>query len=306
MSDLSNSVDSAFIRATALFSPTPHKIQVMFYVEGDDDIPFWSEALKPYQEKYNINVQTNQAVNNSNGGNGKAVLLAMSGLGENKKVAVDADYDLLIDNYSDYTDIVRENDYVVNTTWYSIENVLLQKTHCVQLLEEFSEQTSEFFACLMVRIMCGEIEAPTTFWGECLTECNIQKMASLSDFKGLRDILQERWKTEFEKHNEKIAQIKNNLHERGYSSRDMWKLMRGHNLWNMIVKPMEVKKLSDKISQCVKEAAKKGKPDKPAIMNSMGVYYPVKQHVERLFYRKDLSSVILPIETQSKLKMMFP
>ena len=45
---------------------------------------------------------------NPDEGNGKSKLLSMEGLCKEKVVAVDADFDLIIDNYSTYTDMVKE------------------------------------------------------------------------------------------------------------------------------------------------------------------------------------------------------
>lgn len=99
MSELSKNVTSKWIKATAVFGHTPSKIPVQMYVEGDDDVMFWKEAVKPYQTKYDIKVVTNKAVNPDEG-NGKSKLLSMEGLCKEKVVAVDADFDLIIDNYS--------------------------------------------------------------------------------------------------------------------------------------------------------------------------------------------------------------
>ena len=126
MSDLRNNVTSDWIRATGFFGHTPNRISVSLFVEGDDDVPLWREAIKPYQGKYDIRVTTNKMVNPDEG-NGKNMLLSMKGLGASKVVALDADYDLLIDNYSANTEMVRSGKYVVNTTWYSLENILMQK-----------------------------------------------------------------------------------------------------------------------------------------------------------------------------------
>ena len=125
MSELGKNVSGDWIRATAYFGHTPHLVPVLLFVEGDDDVPLWTEAVKPYRSKYDIRVVTNKAVNPTEE-NGKTKLLTMDGLCSNKLVAVDADYDLLVDNYSDYTNDVRTGQFVVNTTWYSVENILLQ------------------------------------------------------------------------------------------------------------------------------------------------------------------------------------
>ena len=174
MSDLRNNVTSDWIRATGFFGHTPNRISVSLFVEGDDDVPLWREAIKPYQGKYDIRVTTNKMVNPDDG-NGKNMLLSMKGLGASKVVAVDADYDLLIDNYSANTEMVRSGKYVVNTTWYSLENILMQKINNISILESFSELSVGWFLDYLQNVATGAYNSPARKFGEILADFNIQK-----------------------------------------------------------------------------------------------------------------------------------
>lgn len=151
MSELGQNFTSSWVRAAGRFGHTPEKPLVMFYVEGDEDVPFWKEIIKPYLAKYDIQVCTNKAVNPDEG-NGKTFLLKMSGLGTNKIVAVDADFDLLIDDYSEYTEMVRNHPYVINTTWYSLENILMQKVNSISSLENFSRVFKGYFVRYLIGV----------------------------------------------------------------------------------------------------------------------------------------------------------
>ena len=156
-------------------------IPVLLFVEGEDDVPMWTEAVKPYRSKYDIRVVTNKAVNPEEE-NGKTKLLTMHGLCCNKLVAVDADYDLLVDNYSNYTNDVRAGQFVVNTTWYSVENILFQKTDKIPLLESFSSAAYDMFIHHIAKIVNGTEKSPVKNFGKMLVQLNVQ-----NDFEQIID-----------------------------------------------------------------------------------------------------------------------
>lgn len=63
MSELGMNVSGDWIRATAYFSHTPQLIPILLFVEGDDDVPLWTEAVKPYMSKYDIKVVSKHPIN---------------------------------------------------------------------------------------------------------------------------------------------------------------------------------------------------------------------------------------------------
>lgn len=298
MSDLRNNVTSDWIRATGFFGHTPHRISVSLFVEGDDDIPLWAEAVKPYQDKYDIRVTTNKMVNPDEG-NGKDMLLSMRGLGPSKVVAVDADYDLLIDNYSANTETVRSGKYVVNTTWYSLENILIQRSHCISLLESFSESSMGWFMDYLQKVAEGIYKAPAREFGKILADLNIQKLTASEDFSTLRGV--------YSSEGSNIMKtIENRLSEMDCAGKNLWKVMRGHNLWNTIVKPEEERLINDRIKGITDQQVAEGNPfDRIAAMNQLGIYTSVKDFVEVEFYNKNLDGISIPVETRSKLDSLF-
>lgn len=185
MSELGKNVSGDWIRATAFFGHTPQLIPVLLFVEGDDDVPMWTEAVKPYRGKYDIRVVTNKAVNPAEE-NGKTKLLKMDGLCSNKLVAVDADYDLLVDDYSDYTNDVRTGQFVVNTTWYSVENILLQKTDKIPLLESFSSAAHDMFTHHIAMIVNGSEKNPIKNFGKMLNQLHVQRYAVMGEFNSIK------------------------------------------------------------------------------------------------------------------------
>ncbi|MCQ2315526.1 MAG: DUF4435 domain-containing protein [Bacteroidales bacterium] len=113
------------------------KAPLLVLVEDEDDIPFWKRMFNCVSGNYlEVGVfslkkasenalQQKDANGNSLVASGKDALMKVSGLGKFKVVAVDADYDLLVD-YHSYSDSIRNDKYVIHTEYYSIENHLLE------------------------------------------------------------------------------------------------------------------------------------------------------------------------------------
>lgn len=305
MSDLSKNVTSEWIKATAAFGHTPLRVPVQMYVEGDDDVMFWKEAVKPYQMKYDIKVVTNKAVNPDEG-NGKSMLLSMEGLCKEKVVAVDADFDLIVDKYSTYTDMVRNNPFVVNTTWHSVENILLQKTDYIPLVEQFSLASWDLYAYYLATVVAKEEPRPIKHYGEMISQFGVQKCANKKNYTEFETAYRAELNNAIESHKEASAQIKEKLALLGYDQYNIWKVTRGHYLWDMIVKPQIVEDIKNKINQGMQAQRKAGETvNRAQVMNDMGITKDVREHVDDKFYYGDVNNVTIPAETRSKLDSMF-
>ena len=126
---------SKYLEKSAYFR-TERKSKLLVLVEDQDDVPFWERMFKCVsQEYYQVCVSTLKSASafglaqlDAQGkplvATGKDALMKVQQLGKYKVVAVDADYDLLID-YHPYSDRVRTDTYVIHTEYYSIENHLL-------------------------------------------------------------------------------------------------------------------------------------------------------------------------------------
>ena len=300
MSELSKNVTSEWIKATAVFGHTPLRIPVQMYVEGDDDVMFWKEAVKPYQTKYDINVVTNRAVNPVQG-NGKSMVLSMEGLGKEKVVAVDADFDLIVDEYSTYTNMVRNSPFVVNTTWHSVENILLQKTDYISLVELFSMASWELYTYYLATVVAKEEPRPIKHYGEMLSQFGVQKCACQKNYTKFETAYKAELNNAIESHKEVSAQIKEKLVQLGYNETNIWKVTRGHYLWDMIVKPQFVAGVVNKINQGIQ-----GNPKSIGqVKNSMGITKDVRSYADEWFYNNDMNNINVPTETRAKLNSMF-
>lgn len=295
MSDLSENVTGDWINATAFFGRDPSRIRVQMYVEGDNDVMFWQEAVKPYQRKYDISVVTNKSVN-PNGGNGKDVLLSMKGLCRNKVIAVDADFDLILDISPNHKR-VRSDPFVVNTTWYSVENVLLQNMGCMSVLEGFSEATWDLFLyylCLMK--VKNEIVAKE--YRETLQKYNINKKVNsgiFDDFvKSYRKNRGLSQGIEIYKHNSAI--YKSVLKQLGCDKKNVWRLTNGHTLWNMVLRPFMIARIRRKKQRTILKCLKSGNLACKSQINN--------KQVDCLLY--NYSGITVPAATRFKLDTMFP
>ena len=305
MSELGKNVSGDWIKATAYFGHTPQLIPVLLFVEGDDDVPLWTEAVKPYISKYDIKVVTNKAVNPLEE-NGKTKLLTMHGLCSNKLVAVDADYDLLVDNYSNYTNDVRIGQYVLNTTWYSVENILLQKMNNIPLLESFSSATHDMFTHHIAMIVNGIEKDPIKNFGKTLNQLRVQHYAVLGDFSSIKSEYYVQHSGDMTLNKEIIDSVKSKLAGLGYTESNVWKLMRGHNLWDTIIKPVIVNKFNNEVKDRIKKQLEEGKSvNKTEAMNDLGIINSVREHVEHEFYYGDMSGIEMPKSTREKLDRLF-
>ncbi len=134
--DLGGALNSDAIRLTQYLREDA-KAPLLVYVEDPEDIPFWQLLFKHIEDRYSeINVTTlkERAISgepelDDEGhemvATGKDILMKVKGLGANKVIAIDRDYDGLIDNYHTYTNVLRTSPYVISTTYYSMENHII-------------------------------------------------------------------------------------------------------------------------------------------------------------------------------------
>lgn len=112
------SIKSSFIEASSAFTGSK-KIKV--YVEAYDDIAFWTKEFSKEFKIEEIDVCT---ISNIEGSSGKCEIIKFVKdktleLGKNLLVAVDSDYDYILDKETDF----YESDFVFQTYVYAIENI---------------------------------------------------------------------------------------------------------------------------------------------------------------------------------------
>jgi len=156
------------------------KPELLVLVEDEQDVPFWSKMFECVSDRYlRIHIhslQTAPIQSNKSGktliGTGKDNLMNVNAgtLGKSKMIAVDADYDLIIDDYHLYTKRLREGVFIVHTEYYAIENHLINK-NTLQTL------------CIWKRLGTDDVQRP---WEDILnsfreTVCHSVKLCVASD-----------------------------------------------------------------------------------------------------------------------------
>ena len=122
---LKHSLSSDYLEAARLLSPKKKRKRVVVYVESYDDIAFWRDILKDFEnDKRYFEVML--PANSRNLVHGKKSVLMQSlqseQLGENLIACVDSDYDFLLQGASESSKQVNSSPYVLQTYGYAIEN----------------------------------------------------------------------------------------------------------------------------------------------------------------------------------------
>lgn len=251
---LAEGASSDYIASLSYFRPAHALPQILVYVEDEQDIVFWEKVFSPYQGQYNIQIDILE--NNGAMLKGKHSLLStipLSSLGPHKWIAIDSDYDLIIDDYSIYTNSIRSNPYILNTCTYSIENL---KCHPDNLddfiikismtsrhmrgsskrrIENLFQLTSDLFLIHLASIQNKDSQYDMNGWYRDLDnirQCKIKDNAKaqqqieaslqrLNDYKNANQPL--------------ISEIEERLQALGFERKDYYLLMNGHHLVKIIV-----------------------------------------------------------------------
>lgn len=127
---LTNAANSEYVANLSHFRASGQLPEVIVYVENWIDVSFWNECFRSYSGNFKFTIQPYRLPDNKKAGCKKMLLDAFedSVLGQNLMLAVDADYDWIIDNYrpSPTTPSVSarilSNPYILHTYLYSVEN----------------------------------------------------------------------------------------------------------------------------------------------------------------------------------------
>lgn len=172
-------LDSRAIGLNRYFGDEGALPQLLVLVEDEEDKGFWQKVFSCVTHKYSsidiwpLSIAAENSQEQYDGaGNvltakGKDALMKVVGLGPNKMVAIDADYDLLVDELHNYTDRVRHDNYVQRTTYHSIENHLLDDPQFTSLpeMQAFCNAIEDYQYCIIGELMhhASEYESGRTY-----------------------------------------------------------------------------------------------------------------------------------------------
>lgn len=173
---LIDAANSEYVGLQNCLRSSAHLPEVIIYVEGWADVPFWTECVRPYMHKFRFSIEVFKHPDGTIV-DGKRHLMDNvpdSTLGPNLMLAVDADYDWIIDNYrpsatsSSLSRVICTNPYVLHTYLYSIENYkchaaclpgLISKAtavtptyECMAYMTEYSKAVAKLFLAHLVSV----------------------------------------------------------------------------------------------------------------------------------------------------------
>lgn len=124
--DIASGGTSNFLATKKYFraNHTTAKERVVVFVEDEIDSVFWRQFFDKYGTDKIYEIKVLRCPNNELCGKDALVkYIQLDTLGPNKLIAIDADYDYILDNYHPYTEELRNCKFVVHTyDTYAIEN----------------------------------------------------------------------------------------------------------------------------------------------------------------------------------------
>lgn len=319
--------DSSYISKIRFYTHTPAREIVYAYVEGDDDVNFWSYALNAFgnTDKFDFHVETNKKASEeskekTNKGNGKATLLTMTGLGKNKVVCVDADYDLLVKDYSEFTNEMRTCQFVINTTYYSVENVLSSPEFMKSLLSElgisscYKEYVSGLRTValslreLVTYVMCPKISKKIGVTHSVPSDMKSWKYGL--DPSVHQKAIEAEFKDGFVSQQSSMKENEDYLTKKGIKPEDTWQCVRGHYLYNCIIAPWIKKQKNDKINRQLSEYkrdhdSKDLEAYKKELYSKLGGFPTIQDAIKNMFYTNHPDLRWLPLPTAQRIKLLF-
>jgi hypothetical protein len=126
---ISFGITNDYVAASSAFTGLQ---EIIVYVEGYKDVPFWTEIFRSHSLKRTITVNE---ISKGQKGNGKGTIISLIRAGQLKLgtsliVAIDSDYDYFLDSNND----IYSQNFVFQTYCHSIENFYFDPTdsitHC--------------------------------------------------------------------------------------------------------------------------------------------------------------------------------
>jgi hypothetical protein len=276
---LLDNLNSDFMAALSSLLPKTDPQRILVYVESDEDITFWSNILNTF-EGYTFDIQL--PIKDALEKGKSAVLDRIEQAGPYLILCVDSDYDYFLQDITEQSTNINNNQFVFQTYSYSIENmfcfsrslrsVCTQSTknndeviNIVNLLELYSQITYEL---LIWSVFFERRQDFTSFErSDFHNTIKILDRVDLGDnFKVALDGLKHRvenklasLKTKFSNHVEAVKNLQENLQQLGLGFENTYLFINGHvvkdNVVLMFLESICQKLKRDKYNQ-IRENAK--------------------------------------------------
>lgn len=257
--DITNLYGTKYIHDSNIFRKGGDREVIKVYVENDSDKIFWWTILEPFQIKYNVEFDISAFVFDNKTQNGKTSILSKitdEQMGRNLIVCLDSDYDELIDGFSDYSNRICQNKYIVTSFWYSIENIKCHPENLKKIITKLSLKINipeNFLSCfenisleLKEVFLYYLVFRENKVGGFCLsTFSNILGSLKFTKEGINKDILHKKimhWKISniilINKYIEKILPMEYKLYSMGFSDNQYYQIFNGHYFQDNIVLPL--------------------------------------------------------------------
>ena len=290
-------------------------------------MPIWEQILSNFPlYKFTVSVNHSYQVN-GNYPNGKAALMHINGLSKEKIVCVDADLDLVVNNYPLYSQKLRNASYVFNTQYYSIENVLSQPELLKEVVKVVTGENTSFNFDWFMKHFSNAVSEIFLLYLACIKEKRLRKF-SLEDVKheinrignavALSDVdfqlLKNGWHSTLGsilvKHKKAMKNYRMSLRRMGYKERDTYKLLQGHCLYNCVVKQLLVSICSDVFEKRLCNEIKNTKnPNyinlKQKVYAPISTYGSLRKCVDSCFYNNGAIKNHVPAKLFRKLASIY-
>lgn len=259
---LNNYGTSGYLNAMSYMRHGGQKPIVRIYVEGWGDISFWSEIVLHSSDRYNFQVEIYRDPDGRYHDGKKRLLrdVPLQSLGSNLMIAVDADYDWIIEDYSPWSDMpskskeIRNNPHILHTYLYSIENFkctpeaikgYITKTtcttcnlDCIRYIETYSEALSNLFLIHLVSMDKNDCVYPLKDFKTDVNQVRIdletyEVTSSSQAYIARRLHNLQNYKAQFAT---EIRNFKMKLQRLGFQKRNYYLLFQGHCVAETMVK----------------------------------------------------------------------
>lgn len=256
--DIRTRLTSSYISLSNRFR---RKSKIQVYVEDSIDKEFLYCFLHPYEKPNNCYFVISILRDRDKTLKGKASLLSYKkeeDLGPYMWICVDSDFDEIVNDYSEFSDIIRRNKYVLTTWWYSIENLkcfpsLLQedvmKASLADKIEEdfegilrdISSIYKEIFLLLLEMKESNDNRFTIDEFNRCLSYVSFKE--GLLDRNAIITKLST-WNSNhtewYSQHSSKFDAWQERLSELGFEVGDYYQIFNGHGLYNNVAVPMVI------------------------------------------------------------------
>ena len=250
------------------------KADIRVYVEDEGDIMFWRQFLSHNEGLYNFKISVYHCIDRDIPGKDcimKAVQEGNLVLHSHMLACLDADYDLIIDDYHKYTDVLRSNPYIVTTHWYAIENIKADPKHLSEFYNSctLSENCSidfgaivedvsiAYYDLLLRLILCqskGVLKSHYTIdaFGDDLKNCMYDDKNRVSAethrYIAMRIAV---LNAIIAPYSHELTVIKQILRKEGFNPRNCYRVFKGHHWVDMVIVPLLTKLVDNEYQKMV-------------------------------------------------------